>query len=91
MATRSLTEVFILMRNNAIQHRQFFSRHSDEAVTDRTALVAREERETDVSFGKHSSFAPPEWADTVEEVQYNVSKIQQRLKVSLRSHVSPCN
>merc|ERR1712004_813926 len=77
MATRSLTEVFILMRNNAIQHRQFFAKTVEDSVSDRTALVADEE-----SFygSRVPNGTPPEWADTVEDIQYNISKIQQRLK-----------
>merc|ERR1712178_426558 len=66
MATRSLTEVFILMRNNAIQHRQFFAKTVEDSVSDRTALVADEE-----SFygSRVPNGTPPEWADTVEDIQ----------------------
>ncbi|XP_074644753.1 syntaxin-16-like isoform X2 [Tubulanus polymorphus] len=80
MATRSLTEVFILMRNNAMQNRHIFSEqtYSD----DRTALVSHSSRDVELGLSNNSptNKLPPEWIDGVEEVQYEVSRIKQKWK-----------
>nr|CAG4645710.1 EOG090X0AQP [Lynceus sp. MCZ IZ 141354] len=78
MATRSLTEVFILMRNNAVQNRNFYS---EQNFSDRASLVHHEEGDLSPKFtvGKRTRM-PPEWAESLEECQYTLSKIQTRLK-----------
>ncbi|KAJ8303132.1 hypothetical protein KUTeg_019528, partial [Tegillarca granosa] len=77
MATRSLTEVFILMRNNALQSRHMFS---EQIADDRQALVSSSR---DIEMGltsSKSSRLPPEWVDGVEEIQYDISRIKQKMK-----------
>ncbi|KAL3859292.1 hypothetical protein ACJMK2_009517 [Sinanodonta woodiana] len=79
MATRSLTEVFILMRNNALQSRNIFS---EQLADDRMALVPKSGT-IDPELGIANSRAsrlPPEWAEGVEEVQYEMTKIKQKMK-----------
>jgi len=73
MASRSLTDIFILMRNNAIQSRNFYS--DQVSNSDTASLVHHEDgvRNTQVRI-------PPEWTDSLEEAQYILSKIQTRLK-----------
>lgn len=78
MATRSLTEVFILMRNNALQSRNMFS---EQLADDRMALMSS--CHVDLEHGTASTKAsrlPPEWVDGVEEVQFEMSKIKQKMK-----------
>nr|XP_022335611.1 syntaxin-16-like isoform X2 [Crassostrea virginica]XP_022345186.1 syntaxin-16-like isoform X2 [Crassostrea virginica] len=78
MATRSLTEVFILMRNNALQSRNMFS---EQMADDRMALVSG--CHVDLEHGiasTRSSRLPPEWVDGVEEVQFEMSRIKQKMK-----------
>ncbi|GAB1607315.1 syntaxin-16-like [Argonauta hians] len=78
MATRSLTEVFILMRNNALQSRHIFS---EQVADDRMALVTNSQM--DLELGLNSTKAarlPPVWVDGVEEVQYEISRIKQKMK-----------
>lgn len=78
MATRSLTEVFILMRNNALQSRHMFSEHVND---DRMALVSNAASDMEMgSINTKSSRLPPEWVDGVEEVQYEMSKIKSKMK-----------
>ncbi|XP_057376308.1 syntaxin-16-like [Daphnia carinata] len=75
MATRTLTEIFILMRNNAIQSRNFYS----EQISDTDALV---QQELDARGKSHTTHVrmPPDWTDSLEEAQYTLTKIQTRLK-----------
>ncbi|VDH92204.1 syntaxin-16-like [Mytilus californianus] len=78
MATRSLTEVFILMRNNALQSRHMFSEHVND---DRMALVSNAASDMEMgSINTKSSRLPPEWVDGVEEVQYEMTKIKTKMK-----------
>nr|SVE84427.1 EOG090X0AQP [Daphnia pulex] len=76
MATRSITEIFILMRNNAIQSRNFYS---EQSISDTDSLVRHE---IDVHGKSHATHVriPPEWTDSLEEAQYTLTKIQTRLK-----------
>ena len=84
---RSLTEVFVLLRNNAIQSRHIFSDGGRDAGMgsrgeERLSLVPLGESE-DVGVGRlggSASRIPPEWVNMVDEVQYEMSRIRQRLK-----------
>ncbi|XP_035679462.1 syntaxin-16-like isoform X1 [Branchiostoma floridae] len=88
MATRSLTEIFILMRNNAAQNRHMFAeqvstRSSADDVSvpdDRMALVSGISTDPDASIGVHKSSFPPDWVDGVEDVSYEITKIRQKMK-----------
>ncbi|KAF6209769.1 hypothetical protein GE061_015519 [Apolygus lucorum] len=71
MASRSLTEVYILMRNNASQNRNIYS---DVSCNDRIALVPNGD---DMEMG----CVPPSWSSIVEDCQY----ILVRLKIKLAS------
>ncbi|KAK3086180.1 hypothetical protein FSP39_014798 [Pinctada imbricata] len=78
MATRSLTEVFILMRNNALQSRNMFS---EQMADDRMALVSSCHVDPELGIASvKSARLPPEWVDGVEEVQYEVTRIKQKMK-----------
>ncbi|XP_046544127.1 syntaxin-16-like [Haliotis rubra] len=78
MATRSLTEVFILMRNNALQSRHIFS---EQTADDRMALMGSATVDPELGIAStRSSRLPPEWVDGVEEVQFEISRIKQRVK-----------
>lgn len=76
MATRSLTEVFILMRNNAMQSRHIFS---EQIMDDRMALVHHRDLEVGVTTTRDSRL-PPEWVDGLEEIQYQITRIKQMMK-----------
>ncbi|XP_050398026.2 syntaxin-16 [Patella vulgata] len=77
MATRGLTEVFILMRNNALQSRHIFS---EQTADDRMALMSTS---LDPELGiasTRSSTLPPDWVDGVEEIQFEASRIKRKMK-----------
>lgn len=76
MAFRSLTEVFILMRNNALQSRHIYS---EQVLDDRVALVSHQDVEKGITPIKDSR-VPPAWVDSVEEVQYEMTKIRHKMK-----------
>ncbi|ESO86508.1 hypothetical protein LOTGIDRAFT_220533 [Lottia gigantea] len=77
MATRGLTEVFILMRNNALQSRHIFS---EQTADDRMALMTSSiDPELGIASSRSSNL-PPEWVDGVEEIQFEASRIKRKMK-----------
>ncbi|EEC04702.1 syntaxin, putative [Ixodes scapularis] len=65
MATRSLTEAFILMRNNALQSKHIFGEQVQE---DTVALVGQD---VERGFGIYKDASePPRWVDALEEVRF---------------------
>ena len=70
MATRTLTDVFLLMRNNAQQTRHMYSAHG---TSDADALVGHE---PDLEAGA----PPPPWLATVQQVQFGVRDVHERLQ-----------
>ncbi|XP_049789776.1 syntaxin-16 [Schistocerca nitens] len=85
MTTRSLTDVFILMRNNAMQSRHFYS---EQHVSDRTTLVGGVsdpesgglELRQNAGNSRGSGNQPPMWADALEEAQYTLSRLRSKVK-----------
>ncbi|XP_025115420.1 syntaxin-16-like [Pomacea canaliculata] len=78
MATRSLTEVFILMRNNALQSRHIFS---EQTADDRTSLMASAHVDPELGLASaRSASLPPDWIDKVTEIQYDFTKIKEKMK-----------
>ncbi|XP_076357935.1 syntaxin-16-like [Tachypleus tridentatus] len=82
MAVRSLTEVFVLMRNNALQSRHIFS---EQALDDRAALVSCHDVERG-STSPRDTKLPPSWVDGIEEVEYEMTKIKQKMKELVTFH-----
>ncbi|XP_067929205.1 syntaxin-16-like [Watersipora subatra] len=78
MASRSLTDVFLLMRNNAVKTRHIYA---DTGYDDRTALVSSDVESGAVSYQQHSSkpTLPPEWVDGVEEIQRRIPQISKQM------------
>ncbi|XP_046681343.1 syntaxin-16 [Homalodisca vitripennis] len=76
MATRSLTDVFVLMRNNASQNRHIYS---EQQLSDRMALVGDVEGGMELRRSD-SSRLPPIWADSLEESHYAMSRLRNKLK-----------
>lgn len=78
MATRSLIEVFILMRNNALQSRNIFLDHASD---DRMGLMSTVNLDLDSdTVNTRSNRLPPEWVDGVDEIQFEMTKIKQKMK-----------
>nr|CAB3266671.1 syntaxin-16-like [Phallusia mammillata] len=80
MAVRSLTDAFVLMRNNAMQNKHMFINHNNITYEDDTvALVGNSsDVESAVSFKKQKpSFN--DWSDTSQEINYNLSRIEEKI------------
>jgi len=90
MATRSLTDIFLLMRTNSIQSRGIYSfqgsknndypyncdTDSDEGINDKAALM-----EAGRSMVKSNSIemrsqekSPPTWTGLLEDAQYSITR-----------------
>ncbi|THD26381.1 Syntaxin-16 [Fasciola hepatica] len=82
MTTRSLTESFLFMRNNAFQNRQFFA---DSRPDDHEALVQRS-KDKDTESGRPVNRFPPEWQRLVNSVQYTFTVIRQKMKELIALH-----
>ncbi|VDK87514.1 unnamed protein product [Onchocerca ochengi] len=75
-SVRNLTEVFILLRNNAFHNKFVFANN----ITDeKMSLVALDE-ETETAQISSSGRVPPEWVNYLDEAQYELTRIRSRLK-----------
>lgn len=77
MTSRNLSEVFLIMRNNAIKNRNIYSDHRNsdaEKLLKRSLHDAEEGLELRDDCG-----SPPVWTDKLEEAQYSMSKIKPKL------------
>ncbi|EFN65748.1 Syntaxin-16 [Camponotus floridanus] len=86
MATRNLTEPFVLMRNNALQTRHIYA---EQNLTDRVALVESDSGGSDNVELKGVSIdsgAPPVWADALEETQYILNKLRVKIDSLVELH-----
>uniref|UniRef100_A0A8D8LH04 Syntaxin-16 n=1 Tax=Cacopsylla melanoneura TaxID=428564 RepID=A0A8D8LH04_9HEMI len=82
MVSRNLTEIFILMRNNAMQNRNLYM---EQNVSDRMALMEAgvELKHRGVSGNSSNYFegrATPLWTDALEETQYALARLENKLK-----------
>ncbi|XP_054724419.1 syntaxin-16-like isoform X2 [Uloborus diversus] len=73
---RNLTDVFVLMRNNSLQNKNIFS---DQVLDDKVALVSSRELDNGHSFSRCID-VPPVWVEGIEDVQYEMSRIKQKLQ-----------
>lgn len=76
VTSRNLTDVFILMRNNSLQNRNIFS---DQILDDKVALVSSRELDSNHSFSRCIDL-PPVWVEGIEDVQYEMNRIRNKLK-----------
>ncbi|XP_065064524.1 syntaxin-16-like isoform X2 [Rhopilema esculentum] len=84
MATRTLTQTFVNFRNISVHNRgsivaEFRSFYVSIPQDDTASLVQNHDAEIGYGGGGFSSL-PPQWVDSVEEIQYEISKIKQRIK-----------
>ncbi|KAK5933773.1 hypothetical protein CgunFtcFv8_014228 [Champsocephalus gunnari] len=80
MATRRLTDAFLLMRNNAIQNRQILAEQElDELADDRMALVSGISLDPEAAIGVTKRL-PPKWTEGIEEIQYEITRVRQKMK-----------
>nr|CDP95713.1 Bm7354 [Brugia malayi] len=78
-STRNLTEVFILLRNNALHNKFMFANNTAYAADEKMCLVTLDE-ETETVHISSSSRVPPDWVDYLDEAQYELTRIRLRLK-----------
>ncbi|KAL7634018.1 UNVERIFIED_CONTAM: hypothetical protein RMT77_015979 [Armadillidium vulgare] len=71
IARKSLTHIFMIMRDKAIQRKNIYQR--DEAYSDRTALMEEEYMEMGVRNPQSNQL--PAWAYHVEDVKYTINSI----------------
>ncbi|CAL1265708.1 unnamed protein product [Larinioides sclopetarius] len=79
---RNLTDVFILMRNNSLQNKNIFSdqaKKTPEILDDKVALVSSRELDNGHSFSRCIDL-PPVWVEGIEDVQYEMNRIRNKLK-----------
>ncbi|KAF9807046.1 hypothetical protein SFRURICE_011190 [Spodoptera frugiperda] len=81
MVSRSLTEVFVLMRNNAIHSRHIFadqaSTHND---SERVRLMRSNSHDLESGLEMRTdSHAPPPWTDALEEAHYVITRLRTKL------------
>lgn len=76
MATRRLTDAFLLLRNNSIQNRQLLA---EQLADDRMALVSGISLDPEAAIGV-TKRSPPKWVDGVDEIQYDVGRIKQKMR-----------
>ncbi|KAG9474478.1 syntaxin-16 isoform X1 [Eleutherodactylus coqui] len=91
MATRRLTDAFLLLRNNAAHNRHILaeqvsnpgrpgSAQSRGALADdRMALVSDISLDPEAAIGVTRRLSP-KWVDGVQEIQYDVTRIKQKMK-----------
>jgi len=79
MAVRSLTDVFILMRNNAIQSKNVFSTHNIDDDDDTVALVGKKQtKQLKASYAKNSFSI--ELTNLLNDIRYEASKIEEKVQ-----------
>uniref|UniRef100_A0A3Q3KCM5 Syntaxin-16 n=1 Tax=Monopterus albus TaxID=43700 RepID=A0A3Q3KCM5_MONAL len=91
MATRRLTDAFLLMRNNAIQNRQILAeqvstyeprlstRSNATLADDQMALVSGISLDPEAAIGVTKKL-PPKWVERVDEIQYEITRVRQKMK-----------
>ncbi|XP_068064087.1 syntaxin-16 isoform X4 [Anomalospiza imberbis] len=80
MATRRLTDAFLLLRNNAVQSRQLLAEQElDELADDRMALVSGISLDPEAAIGVTKRL-PPKWVDGADEIQYDIARVKQKMK-----------
>lgn len=77
MATKSHTEFFIKIRNELLRFNNYARQH--EFVDDDTVALVKSDVELGFA-GTCSGSLPPDWVDVVDEIQYEITKIQHRMK-----------
>ncbi|CAH0717562.1 unnamed protein product, partial [Brenthis ino] len=82
MVSRSLTEVFVLMRNNAIHSRQLFSEQGNDS--ERVRLTRSNTHDLEIGLDR-SEVTPPPWSDCLEEAHYIITRLRTKLS-ELQTH-----
>lgn len=91
MTTRSLTDIFLLMRTNSIQSRGIYSfqgskrndfdTDSDEDISDKAALM--EAGRSMILKTNSIEKSPPTWAGLLEDAQYSITRFSNIIVILL--------
>ncbi|KAJ8967392.1 hypothetical protein NQ314_002898 [Rhamnusium bicolor] len=76
MASRSLTDVFLLMRNNAIRSRHIYP---DQDSSERMHLVSLTDMEEGLVERNDDNRMPPIWIDYLEKAQMVIPKLKAKI------------
>lgn len=89
MATRRLTDAFLLLRNNAVHNRHILAEQVSNdggrapghgaLADDRMALVSGISLDPEAAIGVTKRLSP-KWVDGVEEINYDITRIKQKMK-----------
>ncbi|KRZ43449.1 Syntaxin-16 [Trichinella pseudospiralis] len=88
---RSLTDIYITLRNNAVQSRHIFHDNVSRKSEDRMTLIPLHDSSVETSIPMSDFREPPEWIHIVDEIQFEMSKISTQiseLKALQQRHVS---
>ncbi|VDK51853.1 unnamed protein product [Anisakis simplex] len=77
---RNLTEVFLLLRNNAQQNKFMYANSAMGSKDEKMSLVVLDEENGMASTSSSASRIPPEWVNYLDETQYEFTRIRSRLK-----------
>ncbi|XP_050534757.1 syntaxin-16 isoform X2 [Daktulosphaira vitifoliae] len=93
MVTRNLTDIFLLMRTNSIQSRGIYLSQNakridydsdndddDDDADDKVALMETGRSKWNKLNSQEIKKTPPSWAGLLEEAQYSVTRLQNKLK-----------
>uniref|UniRef100_A0A1L8DUP2 Putative snare protein tlg2/syntaxin 16 n=1 Tax=Nyssomyia neivai TaxID=330878 RepID=A0A1L8DUP2_9DIPT len=77
MASRNITDVFLILRNNATQCKNMYEENRN---TEGENLLRHSLRDTEEGLELQDGHKPPPvWIDKLEEAQYTISKIKPKL------------
>ncbi|XP_060527019.1 syntaxin-16 [Cylas formicarius] len=75
MASRTLTDIFLLMRNNAIRSRQIYP---DQDTSERMHLVSLNDLE-EGAYDRNDNKMPPVWIDYLEKAQMILPRLKDKI------------
>ncbi|XP_017773405.1 PREDICTED: syntaxin-16 [Nicrophorus vespilloides] len=78
MATRSLTDVYLLMRNNALRSRYHLHEFEQE-FSERLQLVVLGDVEQGLENKDEEVLSPPLWIDQLEKAQETLTKLKDKI------------
>uniref|UniRef100_A0A5S6PZ82 t-SNARE coiled-coil homology domain-containing protein n=1 Tax=Trichuris muris TaxID=70415 RepID=A0A5S6PZ82_TRIMR len=90
-ALRSLTDVYIMLRNGALQNRHIFVEEANHRSEDRMTLIPLHDFDSDGAIARRDERVPPEWVHVIDEIQFEATKVRRQireLKGLQQKHVS---
>ncbi|CAK1543680.1 unnamed protein product [Leptosia nina] len=85
MVSRNLTEVFVLMRNNAIHSRNLFAEAANDEDHEGAMLMTSSSQDIEAGLDTKVEANPPPWSDSLEEAHYIISRLRTKIS-ELQAH-----